>query len=252
MQIHELTSRRRPTNEASLAGFAGGAKDVLGGIAKQVGQDLVQKQTGMSLNQPLAKSQRGVAGLQMNAQLLQQMAKKGQEAWVIAQQELAKKNNPPVASAAELPVEELKTALENLIDQLVGDNGYTKDITSKDPDMATGIDVAKDTIETSVGKILSLTKSDPDQAKRPLEAAWLEMVTKGIGPLQVYVQQATGASKPGAAPAQQIHPDAEKLMAALGPDNIQKVSTVVQGKTMNKTGSPAVDELLQQAGATLT
>ena len=247
MQIHELT--QKPLKEGVLGALASG-------VAKQATQQFVQSQTGIGpdrfAGQRVGQGQRPEAGLQMNAQLLQQMAKKGQEAWITTQQELAKKANPPVASAAELPVDQLKPHLETLIDQLVGDNGYTKETDSNDPATATGIDVAKDVIDTSIDKILSLTKSDPDQAKRPLEATWLDMTTKGIGPLQTYVQQATAASKPGAAPAAQMHPDAAKLIQSLGQASVQNLSKVIQGKTMNKTGSPAVDGLLQAAGATLT
>jgi len=247
MQIHELT--QKPLKEGVLGAIAGG-------IAKQATQQFVQNQTGQGpdrfAGQRLAQGQRASAGLQMNAQLLQQMAKKAQESWITTQQEMAKRANPPVASAAELPVDQLKKQMEILIDQLVGNNGYTKDITSNDPDIAGSIEVYKDTIDTSIDKILSLTKSDPDQAKRPLEAAWLEMVTKGVGPLQTQMQQAEYAAKPGAAPVAQMHPDAAKLVQSLGQASVQNLSKVIQGKTMNKTGSPAVDGLLQAAGATLT
>jgi ABC-type transport system substrate-binding protein len=239
MQIHELT--QKPLKEGVLGAIAGG-------IAKQATQQFVQNQTGIGpdrfAGQRVAQGQRSEAGLQMNAQLMQQLAKKGQEAWVTTQQELAKRANPPVASAAELPVDQLKPHLETLIDQLVGNNGYTKDTDNKDPATATGIDVAKDTIDRSIDKILGLIKSDPDQAKRPLEAAWLEMTTKGIGPLQTYTQ-------PGTESMPQMHPDAAKLVQSLGQAGVQNLSKVTQGKTMNKTGNPAVDGLLAAAGVTL-
>lgn len=255
MQIHELTQGgQQPVNEASLAGALKGAGAVIGGAFKQAGQQFVQKQTGITPDQysgqRLATGQRKEAGLQMNAQLLQQMAKKGQEAWTITQQELAKKNNPPVPSAAYLTPQELEPHLTSLIQQLVGFD-YNKDSEfGAAPQVNMGMKVAKNNINKSIDTILKLTKEKPDQAKSALDAAWLDLATKGIGPMQTYAQQAQAGGEQSGQTAQ-MHPDAAALVQSIGQTGVQALSKFTQGKTMNKTGIPAVDGLLQHTGATL-
>lgn len=203
MQIYELTSKRRPTNEGVVSALAGG-------IAKQVGQQLLQKQgieSDRYAGQRVAAGQRqGGAAMAANMPALQLMAKKAQEAWVQTQQQLAQKANPPVASAAFLPTDQLKPHLTALINQLVGFD-YNKEPVSdpKSPEMALSIKTARDFINREVDQILSLTKEKPEQSKRPLEASWLELATKGIGPMQTYQQAASsaGQARGTAAPQQQ-------------------------------------------------
>lgn len=256
MEIHELTSKHRPTNEVSLAGVTKGAGSVLGGVAKQVGQQLLQKQ-GVSpdkfAGQRVGLGQRPEAALQMNAQLMQQMAKKGQEAWTLTQQQLAQRANPPVASAAYLTPQELEPHLVTLVQQLVGFDYNKNSEFGAAPEVNMGMKVSKDNINKSIDKILKLTKEKPDQARAPLEAAWLELTTKGIGPMQTYAQQAQSSNPTSgsAQPAAQNDPGAAKLTQTLGPQNIAAISQYANGKTLNKTGIPAIDGLLTAAGATL-
>lgn len=249
MQIHELTSRHQQTNEGVVSALAGG-------IAKQVGQQVLQKQ-GINpdrfAGQRVAAGQRqGGAAMAANLPALQLMAKKGQEAWVQTQQELAQKANPPIASAAELPVDQLKPHLIALINQLVGFD-YTKELGSENADPATaeGIQGARDFINTEVDKILSLTKEKPDQAKRPLEASWLELATKGIGPMQTYAQNAGGMARTGgtAAPQQQADPAVEALLKSITQAGQVEMQKHVQGKLISSTKIPVIDGLLAQLGA---
>jgi len=248
MQIHELT--QRPLKEGVLGALASG-------VAKQATQQFVQSQTGIGpdqyAGQRVAVGQRPEAALKMNTQLLQQMAKKGQEAWTVTQQELAKRANPPVASAAYLAPQELEPHLTKLIQQLVGFDFNKDSDFGNSPEVNMGMKVAKNNINKSIDTILKLTKEKPDQAKRALEATWLDLATKGIGPMQTYAQQAQslGRTTASARPESPAHPDAVKLTQALGQQSIDAISRYATGKTITKTGIPALDGLLAAAGATL-
>ena len=248
MQIHELTSKRRQTNEGVVSALAGG-------VAKQVGQQLLQKQgisTDRFAGQRVAAGQRqGGAAMAANLPALQLMAKKGQDAWVQTQQELAQKANPPVASAAFLPTDQLKPHLTALVNQLAGFD-YNKEPGAEKttPEMALSIKTARDTINQGVDKILSLTKEKPEQAVQPLKAAWEELVMKGVGPMQTYHQSASSATTGAAAP-QQADPAVQALVKSIGQTGLTAIAQQVQGKTMGKTNIPAIDGLLAQVGATL-
>ena len=250
MQIHELTRRHQQTNEGVVSALAGG-------IAKQVGQQVLQKQ-GINpdrfAGQRVAAGQRqGGAAMAANLPALQLMAKKGQEAWVTTQQELAQKANPPIASAAELPVDQLIPHLIALITQLVGFD-YTKELGSENTDPATaeGIQGARDFINTEVDKILSLTKEKPDQAKQTaLSASWLELATKGIGPMQTYQQSASSGGAAAPQQQQQVDPAVQTLLKSIGQTGQTEMQKHVQGKSLPKTNIPAIDGLFAQLGATV-
>jgi hypothetical protein len=148
--------------------------------------------------QRVATGQRPEAAMQANAPLMKQMAKKGQEAWTLTQQELAKRSNPPVASAAYLTPQELKPHLEALIKQLVGFDYAEPAATTAAQEVRLGKQSAKTFIDTGIAKILQLTKENPDKTQVPLATAWSELMTKGVGPMQTYAQQSRVAT---AAPA---------------------------------------------------
>lgn len=250
MQIHELTYGQS-VNE----GVLGAAGAVLGGVANQVGQQFLQKQgmqTDQYAGQRVAQAQRPEAAMQANAPLMKQMAKQGQQAWALTQQELAKRNNPPVASAAYLTPQELKPHLEALITQLVGFD-YTKPAGADAArEVLRGKQSAKTFIDSGIAKILQLTKENPDKTRVPLDTAWSELMTKGVGPMQTYAQQSSAAKTPAAAVATtQEHPSAAKLATALGDQAVKALSNELTGKSLTKTGNPAVDGILARAGAIL-
>lgn len=254
MQIHELTSRR-PTNEASLAGFAKGAAALAGSVVKGVTQQAMQKQGITSpdryAGQRVAPGQmRGGAAMAANMPALQLMSKKAQEAWTQTQQQLAQKAK--VASAALIPTDQLKPHLTALINQLAGFD-YNKEISGETaaPEMADAIADARDFINQNVDEILKLTKEKPEQTKQPLEAAWLELVTKGVGPMQTYYQNASSMGRTGgtAAPQQQADPAVQTLLKAMTQAGQAEMQKLIQNRMIPSTKIPALDGLLAQLGA---
>lgn len=248
MQIHELTSRRLKE---------GVITDLAKGVGSQLTQKVVQAQTGVGpdryAGQRVAAGQRqGGAAMAANMPALQLMSKKAQEAWIQTQQQLAQKANPPVASAAMLPADQLKPHLTALINQLAGFD-YNKEISGETaaPEMADAIADARDFINQNVDEILKLTKEKPEQAKQPLEAAWLELVTKGVGPMQTYYQNASSMARTGgtAALQQQADPAVQTLLKAMTQTGQAEMQKQVQGKLIPSTKIPALDGLLAQLGA---
>lgn len=258
MQIHELTSRHQQTNEASVMGALKGAGAVLGGVAKQVGQNAMQK-IGLApdrfAGQRVAQGERqGGAAMAANLPALQLMAKQAQQAWIQTQQQLAQKANPPVASASSIPVDQLKPHLTALINQLMGFDYTKKPVADpKVPEMAMSIKTARDTIDANVDEILALTVGKTEkEAAQPLKAAWEELVIKGVGPMQTY-QKTLGSTTPAAAAATatQNNPAATKLATDIGQTGMYALAQHVQNRLIPSTKIPAIDGLLTQLGAKL-
>lgn len=244
MQIHELS--RRTVKEALAGDFASG-------VAGKLAQNFVQGQTGAASDQfagqRVAQGQRPAAGLAMNAPALQLMAKKAQESWGLTQQELARSSVPPVASAAELPVAELKPRLAALISQLVGFDYATQPAADPAaPEVALGVKSARNFINQEIDQILRLGKQNPEQTKQQLTTSWQELVQKGIGPLQTYAQSVARAAP---AARTQMRSDAAALAKTIGQAGTQAIAQQLQGKQIPKTGIPAIDGLFTQLGATL-
>lgn len=255
MQIHELTSRP-VVKEASVMGALKGAGALLGGVAKGVVQQAAQSQ-GINTDdrfagQRVAPGQRRDAAMAANMPALQLMSKQAQQAWVQTQQQLAQKSNPPVPSAAFLPTDTLKKHLTALIKQLVGFD-YNKEFNTANttPGTALAIKNARNTINQNVDEILELTKQEPDRAKQPLQTAWDELIIKGVGPMQTYVQNAYSTGGTGAAPAtqQQADPAVQTLLKSITQVGQAEMQKHVKGKLISSTKIPVIDGLLAQLGA---
>lgn len=255
MQIHELTHNQPPVNEASVMGALKGAGALLGGVAKGVVQQAAQSQ-GINTDdrfagQRVAPGQRRDAAMAANMPALQLMSKQAQQAWVQTQQQLAQKSNPPAPSAAYLPTDTLKKHLTALITKLVGFD-YNTEFNTANPTPGTALAIknARNTINQNVDEILKLTKEKPEQAKQPLQAAWDELIIKGVGPMQTYVQNAYSTGGTGAAPAtQQTDPAVQALLKSITQVGQVEIQKLVQGKMLNKTNIPALDGLLTTLGA---
>lgn len=250
MQIHELTSRNQTTNEGVVSALAGG-------IAKQVGQQILQKQ-GAAPNrfagQRVAPGQmRGGAAMAANMPALQLMSKKAQEAWIQTQQELMQKSNPPTAKISDIPADQLKPHLMALITQLAGFD-TTKELSGETatPEMADAVADARDFIEQNVEEIMALTLDKTGKSTaQPLKAAWDELVINGIGPMQTYAQNAGGMARTGgtAAAPQQQDPAVEALLKSMTQAGQAEMQKHVQGKLISSTKIPVIDGLLAQLGA---
>lgn len=250
MQIHELTRRHQQTNEGVVSALAGG-------VAKQVGQQILQKQ-GVAPNrfagQRVAPGQmRGGAAMAANMPALQLMSKKAQEAWIQTQQELMQKSNPPTAKISDIPADQLKPHLMALITQLAGFD-TTKELSGENatPEMADAIADARDFIEQNVEEIMALTLDKTGKSTaQPLKAAWDELVINGIGPMQTYAQNAGRTSSTTAAPQQQQDPAVEALLKSMTQAGQAEMQKHIQGKNLPKTNIPAIDGLFARLGATV-
>ena len=131
MQIHELT-RPRKVNEASVAGALGGAGAVLGGIAKQVGNQLMTKALGADVTPqygPAQSREQGFASM-VNSPAAKTLATSMQTAWQqTAQNFMANskdaKGNPPISldKVTQPSIATLKANLEDLVNKMIGRGG---------------------------------------------------------------------------------------------------------------------------------
>ena len=195
MQIHELT-RGKPVQEASLAGFAGGAGALAKGVAGQMASQFITKATGMPDARPAATSSGNSAATagQYSQQEAQPFATQIQKAWAqMVQAQLQASGAANLAQIDPADNEKLKTQLTAMINKMITANSYRNvtydtlaaNVAANDTEAQEKANIVSDTITKAVNDIWTAT-STPTTANNAAATAkmFLTLAQNGILPAQ--------------------------------------------------------------------
>lgn len=198
MQIHELTSKRKPIAEAGLVG-------ALAGMAGQSLRNTVNSQAGVSNSFATAKTTGGgaqAAATQLNAPLVAAMAKNMYTAWTTdTLPKLLATSKTGSADPATIPQQQLIQALTDVVNQVLGFK-YDQVEASIDPTAFDGkakglakIQISKmaDTIANGITKYPQ-AGSGQTKSKDELTKEFQALATS-MSILQNYMQFNRGAGK---------------------------------------------------------
>ena len=192
MQIHELT-RPRKVNEASVGGALGGAAAALGGIATQVGKQLMTKALGADVTPQYGPAQSREQGFQAlaNSSAAKTLATSMQTAWQQTVQNFMAKSkdangNPPtsLAQVTQPSIATLRPELYRLVNSMIGRSADYKTLANNiaDPNMKDNAgDIIAD-IDKSVDAIYNATLQNTDP--KSTTNLFTQLVGMGILPAQ--------------------------------------------------------------------
>jgi hypothetical protein len=219
MQIHELT-RPRKVNEGVL-GAVGAA---LGGIAKQVGKQAINKAVGTDVTSQAGPAQSREQGFQdmANSSAAKTLATSMQTAWQQTVQNFMANSkdangNPPTSidQVTQPSIATLKANLQDLVNNMLGRNGANyKNIATfvTDPNMKDNAEDIIVDIDKSIDAIYNATLQNTDS--KAVEKMFTQLVGMGILPAQnimAYDTGRRGMGGAGATGAVQLSPEAQRL-----------------------------------------
>ena len=191
MQIYELTRPRR-VNE----GFLGGAAAALGGIAKQVGKQAINKAVGGDVTSQAGPAQSREQGFQsmVNSPAAKTLATSMQAAWAETVRNFLANSkdsmgNPPasVRTISSPSIEALKTELRALVNKMIGGQSSAFDYSNMannigDPVAKAGTQEIISRINEYIESIFDATVQGVDP--KTMSNSWLKLVGDGILPAQ--------------------------------------------------------------------
>jgi len=269
MQIHELT-RPRKVNEA-LLGAVGAA---LGGIAKQVGKQAINKAVGGDVTSQDGPAQSREQGFQsmVNSPAAKTLATSMQAAWAetvrnfLANSKDSMGNPPASVKTITTPsTDALKTELRALVNKMIGGQRAGFDYSNmanniSDPVAKAGSQEIISRINEYIESIFDATVQGVDP--KTMSNSWIKLVGDGILPAQN-----VGAYDSRAGSVITMSPSATKLADSLrlddgdivkirqaigNPGGDQVATAILDKKTPATTASPLIKQFGQQTKLTDT
>ena len=269
MQIHELT-RPRKVNEA-LLGAVGAA---LGGIAKQVGKQAINKAVGGDVTSQDGPAQSREQGFQsmVNSPAAKTLATSMQAAWAetvrnfLANSKDSMGNPPASVKTITTPsTDALKTELRALVNKMIGGQRAGFDYSNmanniSDPVAKAGSQEIISRINEYIESIFDATVQGVDP--KTMSNSWIKLVGDGILPAQnVGAYDSRAGSVITMSPAATKLADSlrlddgdiVKIRQAIGnPGGDQVATAILDKKTPATTASPLIKQFGQQTKLTDT
>ena len=256
MQIHELTRPRR-VNEV-----LGAVGSVLGGIAKQVGKQAINKAVGGDVTSQDGPAQDREQGFQdlANSSAAKTLATSMQTAWQQTVQNFMANSkdsggNPPtsLSQVSQPSIATLKTNLEDLVNKMLGRQGADyKNIATYigDPTQKLYAEKVVTDIDKFVDAIYNATLNDTDP--KAMTNLFTELVGKGVLIAQnLMAYDAGGRGVGGAGAVRGISSQTQQLANAAKFDNaeIASLQQAIQKLGITSITDPRIAELtgLQRA-----
>ena len=271
MQIHELTRPRRVNEVLGAVGAA------LGGIAKQVGTQAINKALGTNVTSQDGPTQNREQGFQAlaNSSAAKTLATTMQTAWQQTVQNFLANSkdssgNPPtsLSQVTQPSIATLKINLQDLVNKMIGRQGSDyKNIPTfvSDPNQK---DYAEDIIvdiDKSIDAIYNATLNNTDS--KAMANLFTQLVGMGILPAQNIMAYDTGRRGVGGAGVVTMSPAATKIADSLrlddgdivkirqaisNPGGEQYARTILDKRTPATIASPLIIRFGQQTKLTNT
>ena len=241
MQIHELTSKRRPVNE--------GPMDALKGIGTVAAQG-INNALGTNIGGAAAGAQQGSAGAaqaaasKLNEPLIKSVADKFESDWNVSVASLLKQSKQ--LSPATIPDPQLVAPLEAMVKRFLGvDYRQLPGIITGGSNATLGTDakqaaVYKDQIQGIIEKILKDTKAG---GIKYLKEDFL-ILARLISASKNLMTFSTSQTKNKGTAGLQLSPEAQKLAAQAGLDAAEIVAIQKLNAQTRGTPTPAFKELM--------
>jgi hypothetical protein len=218
MQIHELT-RKQPVKE----GIGGALASIAGGIAKQAGNQAINKAVGTDVTSQAGPAQSREQGFQnmANSSAAKTLATSMQTAWQQTVQNFMANSkdangNPPTSlgQVTQPSIATLKANLQDLVNKMIGRQGSDyKNIATYigDPNMKDNAEDIIVDIDKSIDAIYNATLQNTDP--KATEKLFTELVGMGILPAQNIMAYDTGrvGGRAGATGAVRLSPQAQRI-----------------------------------------
>jgi len=257
MQIHELT-RKRPVKE----GIGGALASIAGGIAKQAGNQAINKAVGTDVTSQAGPAQSREQGFQnmANSSAAKTLATSMQTAWQQTVQNFMANSkdtngNPPTSlgQVTQPSIATLKANLQDLVNKMIGRQGSDyKNIATYvgDPNMKDNAEDIIVDIDKSIDAIYNATLQNTDS--KAVEKMFTDLVGLGILPAQNIMAYDTGRrGVGGTGVVTGLSAQTQQLANAAKFDNAEIASLQQAAKKLNITSAndPRIAELLgfQQA-----
>lgn len=236
MQIHELT-RRRPVQEASLKGFAGGLGSVIGSTLSKIGTQGLAAASGIDANVIApgglsANGDRAGTASQYTVQQAQPFATQIQKAWTeMVQTQLKNSGATNLAQIDSADNDKLKIQLTAMVNDMINANSYggsgyenlAANVAADNPEAQQAAKITSGTVTKAINDIYTATAS-PTAATNAAATTkmFLTLAQNGILPaqhlLKFYPRSGAASNSATSAKSAALTPGAKQLAKALKAD----------------------------------